>query len=282
LLAAGEKIRVVGRDASRLQQFVDQGAEPVLGDVSDAEFMTQAFTGATGVFLVIPQTVRLENAREQQDRISTAYATAMANAGVEYAVTVSSLGAQHAAKTGPILGLHNMEEKLNAVPGLNVLHVRAGHFMENLLMSIEPIRMLGLMPGGFPGDLPLPMIAAKDIGEYAAGRLVRRDFSAHSSMELYGPRDISMKEAADILGAAIGKPRLSYLKAPMMMIEPALVRLGLPKSSVKSIIEMWKGVNDGLIRPTEVRTRENCMPSTLEWFAREVFAPAFRQKETAA
>ena len=36
LLSKGKKVRVVGRDAGRLQRFVRQGAEAFMGDVSDA------------------------------------------------------------------------------------------------------------------------------------------------------------------------------------------------------------------------------------------------------
>src|SRR6202043_2245515 len=107
-------------------------------------------------------------------------------------VALSSIGAQHAEKTGPIVGLHNMEEKLNQVAALNVLHLRAGYFMENLLMSIAPLRSMGVLPGGLISDLSTPWIATKDIGAYAATRLAARDFSGSSTQELHGPRDVSI------------------------------------------------------------------------------------------
>ena len=44
LLSKGKKVRVVGRDAGRLQRFVRQGAEAFTGDVSDAAALTKAFT----------------------------------------------------------------------------------------------------------------------------------------------------------------------------------------------------------------------------------------------
>jgi uncharacterized protein YbjT (DUF2867 family) len=46
LLSKGEKVRVVGRDAGRLQRFVRKGAEAFTANVSDAAALTKAFSGA--------------------------------------------------------------------------------------------------------------------------------------------------------------------------------------------------------------------------------------------
>ena len=45
--------------------------------------------------------------------------------GLRYAVHLSSCGAQVPEGTGPIAGLHSSEQKLNAISGLNVVHLRA-------------------------------------------------------------------------------------------------------------------------------------------------------------
>ncbi|MGC1545752.1 MAG: NAD(P)H-binding protein [Candidatus Acidiferrales bacterium] len=275
LLAKGEKLRVIGRDAKRLEPLVQKGAEAFVGNVEDAASMTKAFEGATAVYLVLPEDVSQPDLRAHQERVSDSYAAAIANARVPCVVSLSSIGAQHAEKTGPIVGLHNQELKLNRIAGLNVLHLRAAYFMENLLMSIPPLRSMGILPGGLKGDMAMPWIATKDIGAYAATRLAARDFSGSSTQELHGQRDISMKEAASVVGNAIGKPKLSYMQVPFMMLEPALVQMGLPKKTAELVIEMWKGGNAGLIVPLEERTAKNTTPTTLESFVSEVFAPAY-------
>ena len=219
--------------------------------------------------------------RAHQEQVSDCYAAAVANARVPFVVTLSSIGAQHAEKTGPIVGLHNMEQKLNSIANLNVLHLRPGYFMENLLMSIPPMRSMGTLPGGMTGDMQMPWIATKDIGAYAAKRLAARDFSGSSTQELHGQRDISMKEAAAVVGKSIGKPNLGYMQVPFMILEPALTQMGMPKSTAALLIEMWRGANAGLIVPLEPRSPKNSTPTTLESFAAEVFAPAFLQKGAA-
>jgi uncharacterized protein YbjT (DUF2867 family) len=282
LLDKGDKIRVIGRDVKKLEPLLARGAEPFVGDVQDTDAMTRAFQDADAVYLIIPQAMQRDDFREYQERVSDAYAKAVATARVPYAVTLSSIGAQHASGTGPIVGLHNMEHKLNDIPGLNVLHVRAGYFMENLLQNIGPIKSMGFLPGGEPGDTPTPMIATKDIGHYSAERLNARDFSGSSTQDLLGQRDISMKEVASVIGKAIGKPSLHYMHVPFLVLEPALVKMGMPKSSAALIIEMWKAGKEGLVAPTEPRSPKNTTQTTIEQFVEEVFVPVYNAKSTAA
>jgi len=275
LLAKSEKVRAVGRDAKRLEVFGQQGAEVFVGDVHDTAQMTKAFEGATAVYLVVPEDTSQQDLRAHQERVTDALAAAVANAKVPYVVALSSIGAQHPRGTGPIVGLHNMEQKLNKIPDLNVLYLRPGYFMENLFMSMQPLRSMGTLPGGMVGDVAMPWIATKDIGAYAAKRLAARDFSGSSVHELHGHRDISMKEAASIVGQAIGKPNLRYMQVAFMMLEPALVQMGMPAKTASLLIEMWKGANAGLIMPVQPRSPENTTPTTIESFVSEAFAPAF-------
>jgi uncharacterized protein YbjT (DUF2867 family) len=277
LLSQGERVRVIGRDAKKMALFVELGAEAFVGNVEDVAFMTEAFDGASAVYLVLPEDISQQDLRAHQERVSDCYAAAINNAHVRFVVNLSSIGAQHAQNTGPIVGLHNQEQKLNRVADLNVLHLRAAYFMENLFLSIMPLRSTGTLPGGLRADAAMPWIATKDIGQYAASRLAARDFSNSSVQELHGQRDISMQEAASIVGRAIGKPNLAYVHVPSTVLGQVIVEMGLPKKTAELLIEMWDGANAGLIAPQEVRSAKNTTPTRLESFVSEVFAPAYLQ-----
>jgi uncharacterized protein YbjT (DUF2867 family) len=277
LLARGERVRVVGRDMKKLAPLVQLGAEPFVGNVEDIASMTSGFGGASAVYLVLPEDMSQQDLRAHQERVSDSFAAAISKAHVQFVVNLSSIGAQHAENTGPIVGLHNQERKLDQIAGLNVLHLRAAYFMENLFMSVAPLRSIGMLPGGLRADAPMPWIATQDIGVYAATRLSARDFLGSSIQELHGQRDISMKEAASVVGNSIGKPNLQYAQMPSETLEPALLQMGLPKKTAELIIEMWDGANAGLIVPQEKRSALNTTPTTLEWFVERVFAPAYFQ-----
>ncbi len=277
LLAKGEKVRALGRDAKKLAPLVGLGAEPFVGRVGDVPYLMAAFADADAVYLLLPEDMSQPDLSAHQERVSDYYAAAIANAHVRFAVNLSSIGAQHAKGTGPIVGLHNQEQKLGRIAGLNVLHLRAAYFMENLFMSMAPLRATGTLPGGMRADVPMPWIATKDIGTYAATRLAARDFSGSSIQELHGRRDISMNEAASIVGKAIGKTGIRYVQVPSPILESDLRKMGLPDKTAKLIIEMWEGANAGLIVPQEARSARNTTPTSLESFVSEVFVPAYMQ-----
>lgn len=282
LLAAGEKVRIVGRNADKLKRFADQGAEAFTGDVLDAAAMTRAFTGATAVYAMIPPNYAAPDFHAYQGQASESLASAIEKAGVKHVVTLSSIGADKPEKCGPVTGLHLFEQRINQIPGANVLHLRPGYFMENLLMYVGLIKSMGMTAGTLKGDVPISMIAARDIGAYAAERLRRRDFSGHSTRELVGPRDVTMSEAASLIGKAIGRPGLSYSRVPEMMVRPALKQMGFSDDTARLFLEMIEAMNSGWMRAMEPRSAENTTPTTIEQFAREVFAPAFQHKSGGA
>jgi uncharacterized protein YbjT (DUF2867 family) len=129
-------------------------------------------------------------------------------------VNISSLGGHLSKKTGPIAGLHDAENMLNELSEVNILHLRPTYFFENLLSSIGTIKGFGVNGTPMSGDKAIPMIAAWDVGAYAAQRLLALDFSGHTTQELLGARDLSMNEVTAILGKAIGNPELPYVQFP--------------------------------------------------------------------
>ncbi|MEE8076112.1 MAG: NAD(P)H-binding protein, partial [Candidatus Binatia bacterium] len=133
LLDKGEKVKVLGRSAERLQPFVDRGAEAAVGEVSDAGFLTRAFTGADAVFALIPPAYTAKDFRGYYNEIGANIVTAIQESGVKHVVFLSSHGAELPEKTGPVKGLHDVEQKLNTLDDVNVLHLRPTYFMENLL-----------------------------------------------------------------------------------------------------------------------------------------------------
>ena len=57
LRAKGEKVRVVGRDAKKLSPLARLAAEAFVGNVEDVSSMTEAFKGASAVYLVLPEDI---------------------------------------------------------------------------------------------------------------------------------------------------------------------------------------------------------------------------------
>src|ERR1039458_2148161 len=243
LLARGEKVRVVGRDAKRLEGLVQQGGEACVANAADAAALTTAFNGAKAVYLMIPPNPGHPNVRQEQEQVSDALAAAVQNAGVEYAVVLSSIGADKPEKTGPVLGLHSLEEKLNQISSLKAVYLRAGYFMENLLPQVGIIQDFGVAGGPLRGDLKLSMIATEDIGAVAAETLLKLGFNGKQPRELLGQRDVTYQEVAAVIGKGIGKPDLAYMQLPAAQLRPALMKMGMSANMADLLLEMCDALN---------------------------------------
>jgi len=213
--------------------------------------------------------------------VSDAIAKAIRDAGVRTVVSLSSIGADKATGTGPVVGLHNFEQKLNQIDGLNVLHLRAGYFMENTLPQAAAIRMAGSAVGPLRADLKVPMIASCDIGKKAAEELMRLNFHGKQIRELQGQRDLNYNEVASIVGKAIGKPDLKYVQAPDDQVRAAMVQMGMSENMAGLLLEMTAALNSGYMRPLEPRTTANTTGTTYENFVAEFFVPAYQQQAAA-
>ena len=281
LLARQQKVRVVGRNAAHLQPHAAQGAEIFIGDVTDASALTKAFHQADSAYVMIPPNVTSDDPLAYEERVSDAIVAAVKNAGVKNVVALSSIGADKPKGTGPVIGLHNLEQKLNQIDSANVLHLRAGYFMENTLPQASVIRMAGSMVGPIRPDLKLPMIASRDIGAAAADALLRLALRGKQTQELHGQRDLDYTEIATIIGKAIGKPDLKYAHPPADQIRAAMVQMGMSEKFVDLLLEMAASLNSGYMKALEPRTARNTTPTPYETFVAESFVPAYQQQAAA-
>lgn len=282
LLEQGKKVRVLGRSVERLQELASRGAEPFAADLGDKAALARAFSGAEAVYAMIPPNATSRDFHADQLRITEAIAGALEQAGVKRAVSLSSIGADKTSGTGPVAGLHEFEERLNRVPGLNVVHLRAGYFMENTLGQAAAIRALGKAAGPLRGDLKLPLIATHDIGAAAAELLLKLDFNGRQTRELQGQRDLSYDDVTAIIGKTIDKPDLKYVQLPDEQMQPILVQMGMSPNMAGLILEMSAGLNSGHMRALEPRSARTTTPTSYEDFARAVFAPVYRGEVRAA
>jgi len=281
LLASREKVRAVGRNAAHLQPLAALGAEIFVADVTDPSALTQAFQQADSAYVMIPPNPTSPDFRAYQERAGDAIATAVRTTKVANIVSLSSLGADKSSDTGPVVGLHNFEQKLNHIDGVNVLHLRAGYFMENTLPQAGAIRMMGSAMGPLRPDLKLHMIATRDIGAVAADALLRLDFRGKQTRELLGQRDLDFAEVATIIGKSIGKPNLGYVHALDDQVRAVLVQMGMSENFASLLLQMTAALNRGYMRALEPRTSRNTTPTPFENFVADAFVPAYQQQAAA-
>lgn len=275
LLARGAAVRVVGRNAKSLRALAAAGADIAAGDIADADFLAKAFAGASAVYTMIPPGHSEPAMAAAQNQRGDAIARALAMAGVNRVVNLSSIGAHQPSGTGPIAGLHRQEQRLNALANVAVLHVRPGYFFENHLAAIQMIPTLGVYSDMTAPDAPLPMVATSDIARVVSRELLESSIRDKAVLHLLAPRLYTMRESTAILGAAIGKPDLAYVQADPEQGKAALRQHGLSASGAEQIEEMCAAFSTGRINGEYEHGPTEIAPTTLERFAATVFKPAY-------
>jgi uncharacterized protein YbjT (DUF2867 family) len=276
LLKKGHKVRAIGRDEEKLSALEVKGAETIVGSFDNLSLLNKAFAGADAVFSFLPPGILHEDLDlgQFQDKIGEAIKQALTKSNIKYVLNLSSVGANLTSDTGPVKGLARHEKRLNALPNLNVLHLRPEFFMENLLWSIPLIQSSNIIGMPLRPDVSMAMIATKDIGLKAAELLDALSFSGQSVMDLVGPREVTLQEATQIIGKAIAHPDLKYVQFSESEAEKRMMSMGMKPKNIKLMLEMYKAYNEGKIKPTQRLTAENRCKTTLEAFAKSVFAPA--------
>jgi uncharacterized protein YbjT (DUF2867 family) len=243
LLTQKKKVRVVLRDAAKGQAWKEAGADVSIADVEDGAALERAFRGAEGAYVLLPPNFSSSQVRVDSNRRASAIAAAVEAAGVPHVVMLSSVGAQQADGTGPVLGLHDAEATFTRAHAA-VTFVRAAYFMENWGRALYAVPQ-GVLPTFLLADKAMPMVATRDIGTTVA-RLLAEGGRGKRVIELAGPREYSPRDVAAALARIVGKP-IAVEQAPEEAMAPALVGAGMNAEWARLFRELTHGLNAGIV-----------------------------------
>src|ERR1700676_3666617 len=166
LLRQKKKVRVVLHDGAKGKAWSEAGADVAIADVDEGAALERAFSGAEGVYVLLPPNFSSSHVRVDNNRRTHTIAAAVEAAGVPHVVLLSSIGAQQSDGTGPVLGLRDAETVFSRAKA-DATFVRAAYFMENWGGSLHAVEQ-GVLPTFLIADKAIPMVATRDIGASAA------------------------------------------------------------------------------------------------------------------
>ncbi len=243
LLTQKKKVRVVLRDAAKGKAWKERGADVFIADVEDGAALERAFSGAEGAYVLLPPNFGSSQVRVDNNRRASAIAAAVEAAGVPHVVMLSSVGAQQAAGTGPVLGLRDAEATFTRARAAATF-VRAAYFMENWGGALYAVAQ-GVLPTFLLADKAIPMVATRDIGT-AVARLLAEGGSGKRVIELAGPREYSPRDVAAALARIVGKP-IAVQQAPEEAMAPAVMGAGMNAEWARLFQELTHGLNAGIV-----------------------------------
>jgi uncharacterized protein YbjT (DUF2867 family) len=251
LLEEGEPVRVVVRDPAKGAPWAARGAEVAVADLADRHQLATALANSRGAFVLLPFDPAVADFEVETARLADAIAGAVSDASVPYGVVLSSGGADLAEGTGPIVGLHRLEQQLHATSAVLTV-LRSGHFQEKVADVLDSALHGGIYPVfGESADVAKPMIATGDLGRTAADAL-RNPPTRSETVDVLGP-PYTEREVAEHLGAALGR-ELEVLTIPQAGWVPALTDAGVPAAAAELLAELYAADEQGLLAPRGDRT----------------------------
>lgn len=245
LVAAGHQVIVISSHSDRKADIEALGASAAIGSVSDAAFLTDAFTGADAVYTMTPPNLGGSNVIANTTAAGKSFAEAIQNADIKRVVVLSSIGADLPTGNGPIAGIHNVEQIYNQLDGVAVTYVRAGYFYINLFNDIPVIKGLNIIGANYPGDVLIPWVHPKDIAAAIADELQK---TSQGKNVRYIVSDVrAAAEVASVIGKAIGKPELPWVEFTDDQSLQGMLGVGLPEEIAGLYNEMGTGFRTGII-----------------------------------
>lgn len=270
LLKANQQVRVIGRKKEHLSELVELGAETAIGSVEDVDFLKQCFAGVDAAYTMCPPNFSPEGYVAFAEKIGKNYKEALTANKINYVVNLSSVGAHLTEGTGQITGLHKIEHQLNEIPKANILHLRPVYFYTNFFSQVGMIRNLEIMGSNFSFEATgFPLVHPSDIAFAAALKLQSLDFSG-INVEYLASDQRSTNDIAAVLGNAVGKPDLKWIKFSDEQMFDALLQSGLHARPAKELVEGFHAIDTGKVFEEYLK-----MPTQLKKLKLEEFAEEF-------
>ena len=271
LLDAGRTdLRLLLRDASRLDADVRDAVETREGVLQDAAYVRDATRDADALFWLSPNDWTTDSLFGWYETLGRSAAGAVEANGIGHVVHLSSEGAQDRDGHGPVSGLGRIEDALDATAAA-VRHLRPGFFFENFEAQIPAIQNAGAVFFPMPPSTTTGMIATADIAAVAADLLLDRSWTGKASVLLQGPRDLSYAEAAEILSDALGR-EVGVQQVPPDALGQQLDGMGATPEWVDGLVTLYTSIGTDGYRD-EGRTPESTTPTELGDWARRSLRP---------
>jgi len=225
----------------RSEKLSSQGVEIVRGDLSDFEAVSDALKGITAAYFVFP--VKVPGILEA----TAFFAQAALEQGVGAIVNMSQISARRIAKSHAAQN-HWIAERLLDRSGIPVTHLRPTFFAEWLMYVSESIREKDMFPLPF-GNARYAPIAAEDQGRVIAAILNDSAEHAGKTYPLYGPKELTQYEVADILTQVLGR-KITYVPVEIEAFSEIWKEMGYSPYIRQHISAVAQDCRDGVFSGT--------------------------------
>jgi uncharacterized protein YbjT (DUF2867 family) len=203
--------------------------------------VSEALQGITAAYFVFP--VKVPGILEA----TAFFAQAALEQGVGAIVNMSQISARRIAKSHAAQN-HWIAERLLDRSGIPVTHLRPTFFAEWLMYVSESIKEKNMFPLPF-GDARYAPIAAEDQGRVIAAILKDSAEHAGKTYPLYGPKELTQYEVADILTQVLGR-KITYVPVEIEAFSEIWKEMGYSPYIRQHISAVAQDCRDGVFSGT--------------------------------
>ncbi|MEO5911769.1 MAG: NAD(P)H-binding protein [Pelobium sp.] len=267
----GETAVLLGQSLERLNNLEIASAIPVVTDISNPEQMIAATKDVDALFLLVPPVPGAPSLKEWYQKVTDASISAINKNKIKRVVLISSLGATTAPNLGTVSYCGIMEVAFDKLD-TNVLALRPGYFMENFLLQAQDIKNKGKFTFSYDKNHDIPFISTDDIGDAAARYLLDETWAGHWKLNLMGPENITLEEAAKRLTILTNKP-IIYSQQSITDLKIQLNSWGVTGVVEQELVQLFEALGDSDGAYATPRTPEATTSISFDQFVKQKLLP---------
>ena len=286
LINKGHTVTVISSNPEKQQAIAQLGATAAIGTVTDASFLAATFAGADAVYCMIPFDFKESDQEAYFRKVAQNYIDAIRKAGVKRVINLSGWAVE-------LVHDNLVEKMMNELTDVAVTHMRPASFYSNFYSAMSLIKgngmmgwmmglryyglgaffgRRGLLLGNYGGNDRIVLVAPEDIAAAVAEELEAP--MKGKKIRYVGSDEMTCNEAAHILGAAIGKPWMKWVRVSDKQMQKGLKMAGMPSALAATLVRMQAAIHDGTILKKYDANRPVLGKIKLKDFAKE-FAAAY-------
>ncbi|MCO5734292.1 NmrA family NAD(P)-binding protein [Rhizobium sp. SSA_523] len=277
LLAKGHSVKALSRGGPALDALVAKGAEPFIGsfDTGDGE-LGRFFEDADAAFLMVKTLWGAEDFHGHYPAVALRFFDALRDSPVKFAVSLTAMGSELSGNTGHFQGFHILDQILNRLRDITLVHLQGGWFMEDLSRWADAIAQHDRIGFTLAPDVKAPWVSIHDLADFAAKEF-ETPTDEHRSVEQLGI-DYTMTEIAATIGRALGK------EVDYRFVDPSDPEVETIFREKFGTLDRWvydkntaAAINDGRVKFLNDRP---ALPTTMEEFAKDTLRPLIEKAQT--
>lgn len=204
LLASGHSVKALSRGGSALDALVAKGAEPFIGSFdTGAGELNRFFEDADAAFLMVKTIWGSEDLHGHYPTVALRFFDALRDSPVKLAVNLTGMGSEVSGNTGHFQGFYMLDQILNRLRAVKLVHLQAGWFMQDLAGWVHSIAQHDSIGWSLDPNVKTPWVSIQEIADLAA-----KEFDTptdqHRSVKQLGI-DYTMTEIAVIISRALDR-----------------------------------------------------------------------------